>query len=96
VVDIQHSEGRAKAANVEAFTSAFISFPRRRPSLPVGISAWAEGIGMPKCPVQVAKLAQSQESLKDPNYPITTSFVGCQLTDSELEAGRNLNVQLRL
>ncbi len=56
-------------------------------------SAWAEGIGVPS--VLRRSWLHPKRRSGTPNIPSQkSSFAGRQLTDSELEAGRNLNVQL--
>jgi hypothetical protein len=57
-------------------------------------SAWAEGIGMPSV-LRRSWLNPRRRSGTPTTPSQKSSFVGRQLTDGELEAGRNLNVQLR-
>jgi hypothetical protein len=57
-------------------------------------STWAEGIGLPSV-LRRSWLNPKRRSGTPTTPSQKSSFVGRQLTDGELEAGRNLNVQLR-
>ena len=57
-------------------------------------SAWAEGIGVPSV-LRGSWLNPKRRSGTATTPSQKSSFVGRQLTDGELEAGRSLNVQLR-
>ena len=57
-------------------------------------STWAEGIGVPGI-LRRSWLSPKRRSGTPTTTSQKSSFLGRQLTDSELEAGRNLNVQLR-
>lgn len=57
-------------------------------------STWAEGIGVPNV-LRRSWLNPKRRSGTPTTPSQKSSFVGRQLTDGELEAGRNLNVQLR-
>jgi hypothetical protein len=58
------------------------------------VSTWAEGIGVPSV-LRRSWLNPKRRSGTATTPSQKSSFIGRQLTDGELEAGRNLNVQLR-